>query len=261
MNKIKSGCLEARVNTNYTTREFYELNNTFNDMVEQIHTLKNEAYEKELNLKKTQLQYYQIQIKPHFYLNCLKNMYAMAEVEKYDDIKKTIIYLSKHLRYMLKDEIMIVSIYTELQYVENYISLQQIGISYSLELHTQLDPDLLDIDIPAISILSFVENSIKFAAGSENGLIITIQVQLLDSIDGKFINIQICDNGQGFSFEQIEQLNHYESVTHNTDSIGINNVIERFLLYFGRENVMFTFSNKNGALIDIYIKKEECDLR
>lgn len=73
-------------------------------MLDQINTLKDEAYQKEMSLKKTQLQYYQLQIKPHFYLNCLKNMYAMTEVGKYEDIKTSIIYLSNHLRYMLKDE-------------------------------------------------------------------------------------------------------------------------------------------------------------
>lgn len=256
MNKIKSGCLEARVNTSYTAKEFLELNNTFNSMIEQINALTAEAYEKELNLRQTQLQFYQIQIKPHFYLNCLKNMYAMAEVKQYDDLKEMIIYLSQHLRYILTDESMIVPISSELKYIENYISLQKIGITYDIKLETEIEKDLDSFQIPAISMLSFVENSIKYACDSKKGLTMRIQVTSLSSVDGNYVNIQISDDGKGFSPEQIEILNHYNEEKADRQSIGIHNVIERFLLFFGEENVLFAFSNMDGAQIDIYIKKE-----
>jgi two-component system sensor histidine kinase YesM len=254
MKEIKSGKLEARVNTAYTEIEFLEVNDTFNSMIEQINRLKIDAYEKELSLKKTQLQYYQIQIKPHFYINCLKNMYGMMEEKKYEDTQKTIIYLSNHLRYMLKNTSMIVPLSTELEYIQNYIALQKLSMAYPPECKINAAPELVAILIPAISILSFVENSIKHAITINNQLCIGIQIHMTQTEDGDYLNIHVSDNGKGFSEEQLKQLNNYLDNQKPEQAIGINNVIQRYLLYFGEENVWFAFSNMNGSHIDIYIR-------
>jgi two-component system sensor histidine kinase YesM len=255
MEEIKNGKMEARVNTTYTESEFLEVNNTFNSMIEQIKKLKIDTYENELNLKKTQLQYYQIQIKPHFYINCLKNMYGMIEEGKYEDTKKAIIYLSNHLRYMLKNTSMLVPIETEINYINNYIELQQLSMAYPPECSVNADPECTGTLIPAISILSFVENSVKHAVSADKHLCISIQINFCHTDEGDYLNINISDNGNGFSDEQLKHLNNYLDDRQPEQSIGIYNVIKRYLLYYGEGNVWFAFSNMNGSHIDIFIKK------
>jgi hypothetical protein len=49
-------------------------------MMDQIKSLKIIAYEKTLAAQQAQLQYLQIQIRPHFFLNCLSALYGLAEV-------------------------------------------------------------------------------------------------------------------------------------------------------------------------------------
>jgi Predicted signal transduction protein with a C-terminal ATPase domain len=257
MNEIKEGKLEARVNTDYTEIEFLEVNNTFNSMIEQINTLKIDSYEKELRLKKTQLQYYQIQIKPHFYINCLKSMYGMMEEEKYEDTKKSIILLSNHLRYMLKNTSMIVTIDTELDYIKNYMALWQLSMAYPPECKVDVDPELTKIMIPAVSVLSFVENCIKHAVNINKALCVGIQIHSVQTEEGTYLNIHVSDNGAGFPEEQIKYLNNYLNNQQPDQSIGIYNVIQRYLLYYGEGNVWFAFSNMNGSHIDIYIKLEQ----
>ena len=61
------------------------------------------AYDRLLQVQKTKMQYYQIQIRPHFFLNCMKNLYAMAEGKKYEKIQEMILTLSSYLRAVLKD--------------------------------------------------------------------------------------------------------------------------------------------------------------
>lgn len=255
MKEIKNGKMEARVSTTYAETEFLEVNNTFNSMIEQINRLKIDTYEKELILRKTQLEYFQIQIKPHFYINCLKNMYGMIEEEKYEDTKKAIVYLSNHLRYMLKSTSTSVTINTELIYIQNYILLQQLSLAHPPECKVDIDPKLTDTLIPAISILSFVENSIKHAGTAGKKLYINTQIHTVHTEEADYLNIHISDNGNGFSDQQILQLNNYQDNQQPEQSIGIYNVIKRYLLYFGEENVWFAFSNMNGSHVDIYIKK------
>ena len=261
MDKIKAGQWEARADENYDETEFLEVNDTFNSMMEEIKSLKIEGYEKELSLQQTKLDYYQIQIRPHFYVNCLKNMYSLLEEKQYDDVKKSIIYLSKHLRYMLKGSSMIVPLEEELQYVQNYIELQQIGRIEPILCKVEADENVLNYSIPAISILSFVENSVKYGLVLNEELKIIIQIQKMMTGEDEYLNIHISDNGSGFSDEVLEHLNQNIETRKDGTTIGIYNVIERFKLYYGAENIECAFSNLNGAHTDIFIKKRKDDSR
>ncbi len=71
MNRIKKGHMNAIMNTGYRVIEFRHMSNTFNEMMAEIKDLKIESYEKEMQKQQAELQFLQIQIKPHFYLNCL----------------------------------------------------------------------------------------------------------------------------------------------------------------------------------------------
>ena len=244
----------------YPELEFRKVNHTFNDMLDQIRNLKIEAYEKELNITRVSLQYYQIQIRPHFFLNCLKNIYGMAEEHNYENIQKCILYLSNHLRYMLRDDARIVTLEEELQYIRNYMLLQHISARYPPECQIDVSGDILKLKLPAISILSFVENSVKYYAGEDESLKVNIRLTMLTSAEGRLANITIHDNGRGFAPEQLEQYNYYDRyIGDNGGHIGVYNVIQRFLLYFGRENVGFAFSNNEGAQVDIFIKCSEAE--
>ena len=96
MQKVGNGNLSLRVNDNYDLLELQRFGQTFNEMLTKINDLKLEAYEKKLDLKQAQLQYLQLQIRPHFYLNCLKSLYGMAEKKQYGEIQESILALSEY---------------------------------------------------------------------------------------------------------------------------------------------------------------------
>lgn len=238
----------------YPEVEFRKVNATLNNMLGQIRTLKIDAYEKQLHIQQISLQYYQIQIRPHFFLNCLKNIYGMAEEQNYEGIQKCILYLSNHLRYMMRDDARVVTLEEELQYVRNYILLQQLSAKYPPECIIDVAGDMMNLKVPAISVLSFVENAVKYYAGETTGLKIHIRLNMLANEEGDISNITIQDNGMGFTQEQLSEYNYYDQSSNHGEHVGIYNVIQRFLLYYGRENVWFAFSNNNGAQVDIFIK-------
>lgn len=253
MNAIKDGKLETRAPEDFLEKEFQQVNNTFNNMIGQIQQLKIDSYEKELDLRQTQLNYYQIQIRPHFYVNCLKSIYGLLEAGREVDAQSSIIYLSRHLRYMLKGSAMIVSLEEELGYVENYMELQRVSMAYPPECTTELPDEARQFQIPAISILSFVENSMKYGMDKGKPLKIGVHVSFMESEEGRYLNIHISDNGVGFAPELLKTLNQGEMAQQEGNSVGICNVMQRFWLYFGKENVLFAFSNMEGANVDIFI--------
>ena len=177
----------------------------------------------------------------------------MAEEENYANIQKMIIYLSWHLRYMMREDSGLVTVSEELQYVQNYINLQEICMRYPPVCHIKVDAKDLSWKIPGVSILSFVENSVKYFSGQTEQLQIDLSISELPSSQGRLFNIKIHDNGQGFSEEQLEE---YNLGKNNGDSghIGIHNVIQRFILYYGKEKVGFIFSNNHGADVEILIQ-------
>ena len=102
MQKVGNGNLSLRVNDNYDLLELQRFGQAFNEMLTKINDLKLEAYEKKLDLKQAQLQYLQLQIRPHFYLNCLKSLYGMAEKKQYGEIQESILALSEYFRYIFE---------------------------------------------------------------------------------------------------------------------------------------------------------------
>ena len=129
MQKVGNGNLSLRVNDNYDLLELQRFGQTFNEMLTKINDLKLEAYEKKLDLKQAQLQYLQLQIRPHFYLNCLKSLYGMAEKKQYGEIQESILALSEYFRYIFRNNIELVSLEEEIHSVSSYIKLQQLYFS------------------------------------------------------------------------------------------------------------------------------------
>ena len=256
MEAIREGKLETRADEDYTETEFLTMNQTFNAMISEINALKIESYEKALDLQRTQLDYYQTQIRPHFYVNCLKSIYGLLEDERLEDSKKAVVYLSKHLRYMLKGPSVAVTMAEELEYVNNYIQLQQISMAYPPRLTVEIEESIKDQLIPAISILSFVENSVKYGGKMNQNLVIGIYISRIISEDGSFINLAISDNGPGFPEAMLEKLNLCETPDADGHHIGIYNVMQRFILYYGQDRVLFAFSNIDGAHVDIFIRED-----
>ena len=264
MTAIREGRMETRADEDYSESEFLTVNQTFNAMVTEINDLKIESYEKELDLQKTQLDlqqtqldYYQTQIRPHFYVNCLKSIHGLLEEGRMEDAKDTVAYLSRHLRYMLKGPSVAVSLEEELNYVKNYIQLQKISMAYPPSLTVEIEDDLKFWMIPAISILSFVENSVKYGGKAGQTLEIGVYISKMRSEEGSYLNISISDNGPGFDEEMLVSLNECQDPSKDGHHVGIYNVMQRFILYYGKENVLFAFSNMNGACVDIFIKEAD----
>jgi two-component system sensor histidine kinase YesM len=248
MEQIRAGDLQARADKYYASTEFRQVHETFNQMLDEIEHLKIDGYEKQLARQKAELQYLQFQIRPHFYLNSLKTLYGMAQNGKTGEIQQLILALSKHFRYLFKDNFTLVRLRDELNHVKNYITIQQMYTSQTYFCEIDVEEELLDLMIPPISIQTFVENSLKHGLQPDKPLEIRIRARILETEDGDFASITVLDNGPGFSDEQLDLLNFADPDMALNESIGLANVRQRFnILYNGRAHLAFANDLRTGG--------------
>ena len=238
--------------------KFYEIQKTYEalrymtkELKKQQQRLAEEAVERE----KAQMQYLQLQLKPHFYLNGLKTVNALAVAKKTDRIQELVVSLSEHIRYLLQLDHETVRLEEEVKFVENYISLQKHVTGRIVCCSIAMDPGTESIWVPVLCIQTFVENSIKYAkVGSvRTPLEIEVRLELLETEDGDYLDIVVTDNGQGYSPEVLEDINS-ESVT-NGSNIGINNIKRRCRILYGKR-AEFYFDNCSGAVSELIFPME-----
>lgn len=250
MNHIQSGDLDARSPEIYHG-EFKQVNDTFNLMLDKITALRIENYEKQMQAEKAQMETLRLQINPHFFLNCLKNIYGLATTNRTTDIQQLVLYLSQHLRYTFELSESTVMLMKELEMCHNYIKLMQMGDNNGLCLNVTMSPLLAETQVPLVSLLTLVENSIKHGSKADKQLEISISVRQIATDEERWIEIIVADNGVGFSPEMLSRLNRRNSLTELEGHVGLVNVYKRFRLLYG-ERFTMSFSNNNGAKVELF---------
>lgn len=260
MGQIKDGNSDKYLEEEYHVEEFSRMKTSFNEMLKSIRDLKINAYEQQLRIQNTQLQYLQIQIRPHFFLNCLKNIYALSASGANDKLQRMTLVLSDYMRGLIRKEDILIYLQDEVKNVRNYLELQEMGLAKKPEYSIDFDPALGTIKIPPMTILTFVENSVKHGMCEQKRLVISVRVCRLCYEDEQFLSITILDNGNGFPEEILETLNRRDSVLER-EHIGIDNVKQRIhVIYNDRATILF--SNSGGACVEIVLpmwEEADCD--
>lgn len=259
--EIRRGNLDERINEEFTIREFSEVGVTFNQMISEIQDLKITAYENELKKNHAQMQYMQLQLRPHFFLNCLKTLYSMAQQEKYDRMQPMILHLSTYLRSKFLDIDTCISLQEELKFVENYVSLQKESLLRDVQYSAQVEKSVEKCCVPVLLIQTFIENSFKYGCRQGTPLVLSVRALRLPSDEGDFLDIILQDNGEGFDLGTLERVNALTDETSPySENVGIANVKQRLNVMFG-ERAMLQISNLEcGAQIEIILPAEEMEL-
>ncbi len=259
MEKIRDGDLQCRTD-HYISREFAQVNDTFNSMIETITNLKIEGYEKELaaqkaeiGAQKAEMTALRMQIHPHFYLNCLKELYGLAQLKAFKEIQDMIILLSKHLRYIFSWNSEMVPLKEELRMCENYVQLQAVGRRDGSRCLLDISPELLEFLVPPVSILTLTENCVKHGARLDHPLEVKVKGKILPCGDGRLADIVISDNGPGFPADILEKLNKGKGPDPERDHVGLWNLIQRFQILYGSRFAV-NFWNDRGAYVEIIIE-------
>lgn len=254
MERIGEGELIARSSTMYKNKEFKQVNDTFNNMIDQITKLKIDSYERQLAAERSEMAALKMQIRPHFVLNCLKNVYALAQTGRTGEIQSLILLLSRHLRYVLSYSEDTVPLEREVELCQNYIELSSVGQEHPAACSVEVNSCLDTLPVPPVSLLTLVENSVKHGAREGSILKISITARRLEMEEGALANITVSDNGPGFTPQQLEELNKAMPREENGRHVGLANALRRFQLLYGDGlAVAFASGREGGAKIELFL--------
>ena len=255
MNRIREGDWEVKVKTDATFSEIRKVKETFITMLTEVRHQKIRSYEEASEKQKAQMQYLQLQLKPHFYLNSLKMLNVLAMNGESERMRELIMNLSEHLRYLLQSDRELVPLRAEADYTENYVRLQKNITGRNCDVIWTVAEETEGEMIPTLCIQTFVENSFKYAKHGHAGekLIIHISAALLETEEGNFLNIRIRDNGNGYDEKILEEIN--DNLPEGRKSVGIHNLKKRCQILYG-SCVEFYFYNDEGAVSEFIMALE-----
>lgn len=181
----------------------------------------------EIENQKTQLALLRSQLNPHFLFNALNNIYALV-YEKSESSLGALEKLSSLLRYSLYEKAELVSLEKEWHFIENYIELEQLRLSFQPAILLDLPATLPAIKIPPFSLITFVENAFKHGDLQNIMRPLRIKMELQE------------DN---FIFKVENSINHNEKDA--TGGIGLANLQRRLAIFYQNEHEL-TIENSNN---------------
>jgi two-component system, LytTR family, sensor kinase len=187
---------------------------------------RNEKQKKEMENEKlnSELAFLKSQVNPHFLFNILNNICSLAR-KKSDETENSIIKLSHIMRYMLyesKDEK--VSLEKEIEYLQNYIELQQLRLSENVVINFNIEGNPGNYLIEPMLLIPFVENAFKHG------------ISYLS--DSKIeISLNVVDDSLHFIVENYVVKKKDDNISVES-GIGLKNVLRRLeLLYPGKHEI------------------------
>lgn len=124
----------------------------------------------------TEVAFLKAQINPHFLFNTLNSIYSLT-LTKSDHAPDAVIRLSSLMRYSVTDaERDEVPLKKELQYIKDYIALQQLRITDNVIIRTTIDVEDDGLHITPFMLTPFVENAFKYGVNPEEDCLIDISI-------------------------------------------------------------------------------------
>lgn len=202
-----------------------------------------EKSELALKNKEMQISLLKSQINPHFLFNTLNSISTLMHTSK-EKARKVITQLSDIFRYALDshgDEK--VKLFHEVNFIENYIRIQQVRFGDRLRFEKDIDPTCLSIQIPPMILQPLVENSVKYGiAPKDEGGTIFLTVRR----SGSIIFFEVRDNGLGSKAKKI--------MDGSSTGIGMANTDLRLKSYYGPQSGLRIRSSERGYVVSFFIE-------
>lgn len=231
------------------------LSDTIQSMVSNVVQLSGRLVEEEKKLSEEKVRVLQHQINPHFLNNVLQTVKGMAVSGETEKISRISTLLGHILAYSVYEPYENVKLKTELEYVKNYIELQNIRYENRIFYSIDCEKEAEDVQIPKLTIQPLVENCIEHGYSGKGRLVISLCAVIEPDMACVIIN----DNGLGIGDQELKELERRletGEVYRQKCSVGIVNVNERLKKIFGEEyGVEVLSKNVSGTTVIVRIPK------
>jgi sensor histidine kinase YesM len=187
----------------------------------------------------TQLLFLRSQVSPHFFFNTLNNIYSLSlegskrtpkVILKLSELMRYLLYETKEKRQDLKNEILC---------IQNYLELEKIRYSDNLEINMNISGQIEGKVIAPILLLSFVENAFKHGA---NKSIDKIKIDIDFNVEDDFLKFKVV-NPIPIKPKKKQLFNR------NQGGIGLSNVKKRLELGYKKEDYGIFIDNSNNQFV------------
>lgn len=227
MYQAQQGNLSISVNDTYSD-EIGEVTQHFNNMLNEINHLMENIKHKENQKRRAELRAMQAQINPHFLSNTLNIVKFLAKNQGARNIEEIITSLIQLFHVAVGKGDDLITVREEIEYVQNYINIQEYRYLNKFQFHYEMEPDILDCLLPRLLLQPIVENALIHGIGPMEGQGMVVVKGFLYEQSVKFI---VTDNGVGIPEEKLKTL--LSGAERRQGGIGISNVNERIKMYFG----------------------------
>lgn len=158
-----------------------------------------QASELKMQLVQAQLSTLNTQLQPHFLFNTLNAIVVLVRQGKSKEAEEMLAHLGDLLRCVLEDvDTPEVPLRRELEYVQLYLSIQQVRFGDRLRVEIRADAALLDAAVPHLGLQPLVENAIQHGVGqsSSAGRLQITAVRRTDTLE-----IKVQDDGPGLPLD------------------------------------------------------------
>ncbi|WP_081478800.1 sensor histidine kinase [Streptococcus sp. SK140] len=260
---IAQGEQGKRIDLTKKDQELLLIAETTNDMLDRLERNIHDIYQLELSQKDAHMRALQAQINPHFMYNTLEFIRMYAVMENQNELADIIYEFSSLLRNNISDE-RETTLKQEVEFCRKYSYLCMVRYPKSIAYGFKIDPGLEEMRIPKFTIQPLVEN--YFAHGVDHRRtdnVISIKALKKEG----YVEILVTDNGRGMPADKLAEIQdklaqrtfeHTVDYSGKRQSIGIVNVHERFVLYFGdRYDISVESVKQEGVRYRITIQNEE----
>lgn len=250
MKQVEKGNFDIKVDIE-SSNEIGQLSRAFNIMTAKIKELMNQNMKVQELKRKSELKALQAQINPHFLYNTLDSIVWMAEAKNSEEVVLMTSALAKLFRLSISKGEEIITVYSEIEHVRSYLTIQKMRYRDKLDFDIEVDPEILQYKTLKIILQPLVENSIYHGIKNKSGTgVIKIRGKLFDDK----IVMQIIDNGIGMTPEKVKHILENPSKFSKGSGVGVKNVNERIKLYFGADyGLNFESEPDCGTTVNIWL--------
>lgn len=238
--KLRDGDLNYRITEKTNSIEYQYSFQSFNQMADQLQTLKIENYEKELDRQEMELKNLQLQIHPHFLLNTFNLLYTLTQRKDSDAAQDVVLYLSDYFRYLFRSEKNLELFSKEQKLIEGYIAIVNIRYPGGIEIEYEYDPEIFFVRIPPLLIHNFIENIVKHVV--KQGAL--THITLSGEYEQGVVTFVITDDGAGMTKDEVAALDkRMRQKDMSREHIGFSNALKRLQYFFGNTADIIICSN------------------
>lgn len=191
-------------------------------------------------LMEARLEALSSQINPHFLFNTLNSVSTLIRTDP-EEARTMVVKLSRILRRRLRNQDYFSALRDELDFIDDYLSIELVRFGEKLRVVKHIEPNVLDMLTPSMLLQPLVENSIRHGLSSKvEGGTITLRARR----EGSRLLLEVEDDGVGIPEAELSSILN--------KGIGVSNVKERLKVLYNQDYRMLIDSQPGrGTRIEI----------